>query len=425
MNTNLQSLKKSFAGVTLLRMVGLPLALLANVVLARILSISEFGIFAFSISLVTVLAVPVCGGLPILLTREIAIYSSEKNWPAYRALVVTAHKWVITVAALVNLLLLVWWLSTGRQQSDMVLFVALILPILGFSAIRNGILKGLGYPALSEAPLAVMQPTFLLITYLALATIGLASAANALWLYFANSIVIFAFGVVLLNRVQPARISWKRGDKGEMGRWLKSLIPFTLLSATNTLSTQFSILLLGALGNLEAVAQLSVAQRGALLVTMPLTIMNAVVAPYFVRALQSKEPGELRNVARHSARLTFLVALPFGLILILFGRPLIAWTFGTPYDQGAYLPLVLIVLAQLISVALGSGGLILAMSGNEKHTLYSQVVFLIVAGAVSISLVGTFGAIGAAIGIATGVIVTNLYTFLMVRSKLSISSAIF
>lgn len=420
MTLHLPSLLRSFLGVSVLRILGLPMALLANVVLARTLDVSEFGVFALTISLVTIVAIPVNGGLPILLTREIAQYAGKRNWPAYKGLVLVAHRWVLSVAALAGLGMFAWWYFAGTPKFEIALISALLLPILGLEAIRNGILKGLGHPVLAETPASVLQPSFLALGYLGLATFGLATATNALWLYLAATTLVFAVGTIFLVWAQPTESRESNRDIGDLRQWRKSVLPFTMLAAATTLNSQVAVLLLGVFGDAEMVAVLNVAQRSAQLVALPLAIMNTIVAPYFVQALQSGSKDELRRHTRQASRLTLLASMPIGLVFLFFGRPLLAWTFGAPYDDLSFAPLAIIVVAQLISVALGSGGILLAMGGHEKYTLYSLLISLAVVFAVLLCLVGSLGTLGAAIGIAAGTIAAKLFVFFVAKQHLGI-----
>ena len=108
--THRQQFLRSFLGVSGLFLMGIPMMILANIVLARTISVAEFGTFGFAMAPATVLAIPVAGGLPMLLTREVAAYSQNKDWAAYRGLVVAAYGWVAAMCGLIALGLLGWWL---------------------------------------------------------------------------------------------------------------------------------------------------------------------------------------------------------------------------------------------------------------------------------------------------------------------------
>lgn len=416
---------RSFAGVSALYMLGVPLLLAANIILARTLSVAEFGAFGFAIAVATVLAIPVLGGLPMLLTREVAGYTQQQNWPFYRGMIVCAYRWVAAISAVIAVALVLWWLLARATPRPELLIACVLVPFLGLRGIRNGILKGLGRPVLAEAPVQVLQPLLMIAGYLALAALGLASARNALWWYLAVVMVVFVIASVMQMRVQPVKLSTVQSDMTDLPRWRAALLPFAMMSAATVLSTQIAVLLLGLSGQEEAVAQMRVAERGAQLVAFPLTFINTILGPYFVHALKSDDSGALRKITRQSARLTLLASLPVAIILLVYGRTLIGWTFGAPYDLLSYGPMAILIVAQLVSVSLGSAGMLLTMSGHEKLALYSHLAGLVIT-SVAVALLGTsYGAVGAAVGVAIGVVAAKLILYALAKQRLSISSGIF
>lgn len=406
-------------------MIGIPLMLMANIILARTLSVAEFGTFGFVIALATVLAIPVAGGLPMLLTREVATYSHNKDWAAYRGLVLAAFGWVAAMCGLIALGLSGWWLLARDLPAGPLLVTVLLVPLLGLNGVRAGILKGLGRPVMAEAPPQLLQPALMILGYLGLAWLGLSSAMSVLWWYLAVVIAVFGISSVLLLRVQPPEIHGARTEIDDLPRWRRAILPFVLMSAATVLGTQVAVLLLGFSGQEEAVAQMRVAERGAQLVALPLTFINTILGPYFVQAMRSDEDGALRRIGRQSARLTLAASLPVALVLLLFGDVLIGWTFGAPYDALSYLPMVILIVAQIVSVVLGNGGMLLAMGGYERQTLYSLMLSLAVIATLSVLLIEPYGAVGAAVAAGAGVVAAKLYVCLAVYRLYGISSGIF
>lgn len=397
--------------------------------LARTLSVADFGAFGFALSLATVLAIPVSGGLPMLLTREVAGYAQMQNWPAYRGLLTLAYRWIVMICIVIGLTFIVWKAIFKGPSSDQLLITCLLVPFLGLNAIRGGVLKGLGHPVLAEAPMQVMQPFLMILGYVALSWLGLATATHALWWYFTVVVVVFGLASAMLWQVQPTPVREAATDVTESSRWRKTLVTFFLMSAATTLSAQIAVLLLGFAGMEEAVAQMRVAERCAQMVAFPLIFINTIIGPYFVQALKADgvtgTNRALRLITRQSAQLTLAASLPVALILLLFGRSLIGWTFGTPYDAEAYLPMAILIGAQIVSVALGNGGMLLAMGGHERQTLYSLILSLTIILAIGGSLIGRYGATGAAIGAGAGIVAAKLYVYLIVRRQYAISSGIF
>lgn len=409
------ALLRSFVGVSGLYLLAVPLLLVANIVLARTLSVADFGIFGFALSLATVLAIPVSGGLPMLLTREVAGYAQRDNWPAYRGLVLEAYRWVILVSLAIGLAFLVWNAVFGSMPDQHLLITFLLVPFFGLNAIRNGILKGLGRSLLAEAPSQVLQPTLLILGYLVLAKIGLTSAANALWWYFAVIVMVFGLASIMLWRVQPPAVRAACSDGTDQPRWRRALLPFMMMSATALLSTQVAVLISGFMGQEEVVAYLRVAERGAMFIIIPFHVLSSIIGPHMVAAMRSGDIGQQRDIVRQSSRLMFFTSLPLVIAILLVGAKILDLLFGSPYGEKSYLPMVIVSVTQVISMAFGHIGMLLAMGGRERLTLATQALALCVNIALCILLIGPFGAVGASIGVSAGVMASTMMNVFLVK----------
>ncbi|MEH6587337.1 MAG: oligosaccharide flippase family protein [Halioglobus sp.] len=400
-------------------MLSIPVGLLTSILLARNLGPAAFGQYAFVMSLLALLALPAAGGLPQLLTREVAVFSQGGEWALYRGAVRAAHGWVLVVAAVV---LIGYWLvgpvaglipQTGKWA--LLGIVVLLVPLQGLNAVRNGTIKGLGFPALAELPTQAIQPVLLLGSVGMLAALGTLTAANALWAQVGVAAVTIFVASVLFYRIRPVGASGQVLEYHNR-TWLLALLPFTLISLVGTFNTQVGIVLLGTLGTDEAVAALRVAERGAQFVGLSLALVNMVISPYIVRAWQEGDTERLQRLSRQSSRGAFMLALPIGAVLLVFGRPLIGFAFGEVYVEPSYPPLVILVFGQLINVALGPVGLLLSMSGHEKLTLVSYVASLAVTLLLAIFLVPEYQQMGAALAVTGGIVAVKVVAaFSLVR----------
>ena len=412
---NAQTLRRSFFGLSGLYMLGIPLLLLANIVLARTLSVAEFGAFGFAISLATVLAIPVAGGLTMLLTREVAVYVQNGDWPAYRGIIAAAHSWVLFISGVIILSILIWWAIYPKTLRVELLFAFLLVPFLALNGIRNGILKGLGRPLLAEAPTQVMQPTLMILGYLALAALGVSSVTNILLWYLMTVAGTFAVASLILVKVQPVVLASITSDFQDLPRWRKAALPFALMGAATVLSTQVAVFISGILGENEVVAYLRVAERGAMMVIIPFHILGAILGPHIVQAIKSGNIESQKKVVQHSSRLMFFAALPFAIVMIAGGTYILKFLFGEPYDQYAYLPMIIIASTQVIAMSFGHGGMFLTMGGREKLAFVSQAVALLVSIGLCLLLIGEYGATGAALSVSAGVITSTVINVALVR----------
>lgn len=415
-------------GVGIMKLLSIPIGLVTSIILARTLGPEGFGQYAFIMALIPLIALPVNGGLPQLLLREVAGFAHSKSWSLYRGALRAAHGWVLLIAALV--LFGYWtfgvWLEWAPVEGKWSLLptALLMVPLLGLAAVRVGAIKGLGLPAYAEIPSNLIQPSVMLILFGLLAWQGLLNAQTAITAQVAGATVVFLLASWMFFRVQPVEA---KGSAPEyrLHDWGSALLPFSMLALVSALNAQIGIIVLGLLSTDEQVAAMRIAERGGQFVVMSLTLVNMVIAPYIVRAYRDGDKSLLQNLATRSARGSLFLALPVATVLILGGEPLIRLAFGADYSLIAYWPVVIIAVGQVFNVFFGSVGNLLSMSGYERETLKGQMLAVVINVILCVVLVPLFGAIGAAVGVAVGIISWNSLLFAMVRHRIGIKSSAF
>jgi O-antigen/teichoic acid export membrane protein len=394
-----------------MKMLSLLAGLVTSIILARFLGPTSFGQYSFIMSLIMVLCLPLDQGMRQLITRETAKYQHEGNWSLLRGLFRSTQLWilfgilvifsVVSVAAVVN----ADWRLDDRWT--LLLLVLPAIPLFAYSAHRSAGLRGLGFVVQAQVPELLVGPLSLLLIFIALSLLNMLSTATALMTQVAAGLTGLIFANWLYKRNWPKNAQ-KCQPVYRHRDWLMAWIPFTLLTAASLLNTQIGILLLGWLGTNNEVAALRVADQGARVVSISLTIVNMVISPQITRAYHDGNMDRLQKLSRQSARAALMFALPVALPMIFFGDEVISLLFGGAYSELTVAPLAVLAAAQLFNVAFGPVGMFLVMSGFERDTLKGQVIALCVNAILAILLVPRLGAEGAAYASAAGIITWNL-----------------
>lgn len=406
-------------GVGGLKLLSLPLTLAATILLARGLGPEGYGQYTFVMAVISILAMPFGPGLGELVTREVSKYHHAEDWSLFRGLLRRAHQWVIAGSGLMVLLIAVIAANQAAWRVDghwTLLFIAsVMLPLLGLNALRTSTLRGLRHVFHAQLPELLAQPGLHLLFAGGLLLAGILNPATALVSKIAAAAACFLLGAWLLRRLSPTDIN-EAEPAYRNTEWGRALVPFTLLVAVSTLNGQIGILTLGWLGTDAGVAALRVAQSGATLVALSLTVVNVVIGPHIARAYRDGDRNRLQQLSRHSARAALAVALPISLLLIFMGEPIIHLVFGEAYANSATWPLAILAVAQLVNVAFGSVGLFLVMCGFERETLAGQIIALLVNALIAVVLIPPFGAVGAALAVAAGLVTWNaVLGFMLIR----------
>lgn len=418
-----QKLIKSFLGVGMMKLISIPIGLATSIILARVLGPEKFGQYSFVMALIPLLALPVSGGLPQLLTREVATFVHSRDWSHYKGALRAAHVWVLLISAFI---LAAFWLAGSgvnllptEGKWSLLPIAILAVPLLGLGGVRKGALKGLGKPAYAEIPQQFIQPVLLLMFYVAAAWFGHLDTTNALWGQVAAAGIVFLIASWMFYRVRPVEAT-HLAPAFKLGSWGYSLVPFSLLALVSTFNTQIGIVFLGTLSSDEQVAAMRIAERGGQFVMLSLTVVNMVIAPYIVQAYRDGNRNNLQKLAQKSARGAFLLSLPVALALIIGGQKLIGLAFGKDYAPMAYWPVVIIAVGQIVNVFFGSVGHLLSMSGHERLTLVGQVVAVASNIVMSVALIPQYGAVGAALAVSISMCVWNCVLAYFVIIKLKI-----
>lgn len=415
-------------GVGAMKLLSIPIGLATSIILARTLGPEEFGQYAFVIALIPLIALPVSGGLPQLLTREVATFAHSKSWSLYQGALRASHAWVFLIA--VAILIGYWVLGAVLQlvpkdgKWSLLPIALMMVPLSGLAAVRTGTIKGLGFPAYAEIPGQLIQPVVMLGLFTVLALSGDLDAQAAIWSQVAGGALIFLIASWMFFKIQPSAAKGVTATY-QVRRWKRALLPFGMIALVSTFNAQIGIIALGFLSADEQVAAMRIAERGGQFVAMSLMLVNMVIAPYIVGAYRDGDNVLLQNLARKSARGSLFLALPVAGILIIGGDPLIRLAFGEEYAAISYWPVVIIAIGQLINVFFGSVGHLLSMSGYERFTLTGQVIAVLSNIVFCIVLIPRFGAVGAAVSVALSIVIWNLVLAYFVFKKLNIRPAAF
>jgi O-antigen/teichoic acid export membrane protein len=132
----------------------------------------------------------------------------------------------------------------------------------------------------------------------------------------------------------------------------------------------------------------------------------------------------LQTMITRSSQAILLVAVPSVIAIILFGPLVIRIFFGAHYE-GAYIPLVILTIGQLVNAATGSVSSLLNMTGHERETTRVLLMAAIVNIGLSLSLTPIWGMIGAAVATSCTLIFWNLTMWRIVYKRLGIRASPF
>lgn len=421
------SLVKGAVGTAGIKLAGAMIAFTTSIVLAKLLGPSGYGVFSYAIALIALLTIPSELGVPNLAVREIAVANARKDWGYMRSFIVWAHRTVALtsgVLILVGATVLLLFRDRISPSKLTCLWLALLLvPLLSFGSLRDGMLRGLRKVLLGQLSQPVIRPLVLLISLLLFWQLGvdLASPVRIMGLHIMSVAFAFLCGLFLFLRNKPDELRGAR-LQFESARWLKSSIPFGMTAALQLINGRTDILALGFFKADSDVGIYRVAVQMAAIVIFAMQAVNMIQGPHIAHLFAKGDTQRIQQMMTRSAQAILMFAVPVVIVIVVFGEFIIRKIYGPAFER-AYLPLVILCTGQLVNASMGSVASLLNMTGHERDTTKSVLVGAVVNVTLNLSLVPLWGMTGAAVATATTLIVWNLIMWHKARVNLGIETS--
>jgi len=375
------------------------LTYLSYVILSRLMGITEYGYFAFGLSLATILAIGANFGQQTAILRY---------WPAEmvaghpsKALAALRSGGALTIIAglAISLGLILVGVGTAAAGQGPVLHLyaaaVLILP-LALAEYWSSALRAQGSVWTGLSPRDLIWRTAL-----PLAVVGLWYSGVALsgWAALLLTAAVLALALALqyvLARARHYEIAAGFGGLGgywaEHGKASRSFFFGTVLDSA---ALNMDIIFVGLLVTPAAAGVYFNAFRTAGLLTLFMFAITLVVAPMVARHYHAGEMRKAQAITALCAWAGFLFSLVVFVGFLLFGDQVMS-LFGGSHEQGALL-LVILSVGLLVDAATGPSRIVMMMTGHERAYVYLFGAVIVAGMIVQVPVIMAWGAVGAAV----------------------------
>lgn len=397
----------------LIRCGGLGLAYGLQVLLARWLAPSEYGVYAYVLTWAALLAVPVQAGVPGVVLRFLPAYEA-RGQAAYLKGLLQAGGGVtlglgLGFAAVATLALYVASLYGEAMHRGAFLAGAWLVPGLVWMNYQMELFRAAGQVGPAYLPRYVLQP--LLIAGgagLLLAYRGTLTGTAVLCVYAAVTLLLVLARAWPQHRLARVRAG-RAAPRYAWRTWRQMAWPTLLISGCLALMNQADVVMLGFWQPEATVGVYYAAAKTASLVSFILIAVNAVAVPAFSDLFAREEHGRLQQLLHRLAHGIFWPTALLVLVLALGGR-FILGLFGPSFT--AALPLLLVLMAgHLVNAGAGAVGYLLMMSGHQhvNARVYGWSALLHLG--LNALAIPRFGAMGAALATAATMVVWNVWLY--------------
>jgi O-antigen/teichoic acid export membrane protein len=394
-------LARGAAGAFGVNTVGVALAFIANLVLARLLGATEYGIYAYVIAWTTLLGSVATLGLPTVVLRFAASYHAKEQWSLLHGVVRYGERRALLAGLGVSVIGtgVVALLDDSLPPSlSSTLYIGLALvPLLAILELRSAAVRALGRIVSALVPMNIVRYVVLLtITLIFVFGTGLVVGAHLAMVAMLAGVLVSVIAVsVAMHRARPAAMAKPAASSKDQQTWRRAAIPLFFMAGTQILLSRADILILGWLVDTTAAGIYSVASRTAGLTGFALGAINAAFAPMISALYTRGEIERLQTMVTAAAWWTMTASLAIALPLFVLSEFALG-LFGEAFVSGAP-ALRVLLLGQVVSSAAGSVGYITLMTGHERQAAF---IFCTAAGAnalLNVMLIPPLGMSGAAL----------------------------
>lgn len=412
-----------------MRVLAVLASLLSSIALARTLGPATYGTYAFVLSLIALLALPVQMGLPTLITRETAKASTLQDWGLLRGIWSWSTRLVLIGSTLIVAVVMVGLMAfpniMSPERHEAMLWGIWLVPLLALAAAREAAMRGLKAVFLSGLPDQILRPLVLaaLVVGAGILATDALSAQAVMQLGLVAATLAFLLGVVLLLLKRPREMPSNGSVEIRQAEWLRAVIPFSLILGAQIIRQNTDILMLGYWYGDTDVGLYRIALSISTIVIFGLVALHLVAQPYIVAAYTTGDNRILQNIVRAIATASFLSSLVVASIIWLQGEVIIQLLFGSAFND-ASAPLMILVVGSVFHGYFGIAGGLLSMCGHEKQVLWASVVSVVINVIGNALLIPAYGAIGAATATAFSLTAAEVLKYGYARRRMGIDASI-
>jgi O-antigen/teichoic acid export membrane protein len=405
---------------------GVALRFIVGAVLARSLGVTEFGRYAGILAYVEVVRSLALLGLQVPITRFVALYKANSDWPLIRGLMARGAQFMFLsslmfAAAFVALASSILNVDRGAMTLASICLAASLIPLRNLETLRTAALAGLDRVALSRLPDAVVRPIIVVAgigAYVALVGNAL-GAETAIELQALASVGGLFIGSWWMWRTLPPRAR-SAPPRFAVQEWIRGAMPFALLGILQPISAQIDILCMTLLTSADEVGRFRAASVLASGLSLPAAIVIPVLFPKFVRYAAASDREALQRLSRRAIQGALLITLPAVVVVMALAGPVLVLLFGSGFAAGAP-ALMVLALAQLLMTPLLYPSQLLA-AGGYAAVITKAMPFAIALGALlSVVLIPPLGALGAALASLATQVGLNGYIAYVCHRRLSVN----
>jgi O-antigen/teichoic acid export membrane protein len=390
---------------------GAGLSCLAQLVIARVVGATSYGVYAYVVAWTTLLSYIAALGYNTVLLRFVPAYSATGNWSLASGLIRFAFGRSTLLATLIAICGIAIVMSLG-QKFQHELTVSMIIglatvPLVALYVLAGSLVRAFGGVVSAIAPerfgrdglmvVLVLLAVILNVTPIDATTVLLALMASSAFTAVALGVSMRKLWPPQLRSAAPA---YAQAD------WWRLAVPVMIMIGVDVLMSRAGVFLLGWSGDAHAAGLFALGLNLALFLVLPRIAVGTFFAPNVSKLHAHQNEAALQSLFAGATVMSLFGTVVLALPLLVLTEPLLR-IFGEEFVETAPIAQILIV-GQIVAAATGPQLNLLTMTGHER----AATVIMIVGAAINLSAcaigIAFFGAMGAAVATAATNVMWNM-----------------
>lgn len=417
--TTSQATKKHLRGSTLLlsgRVIAMVSNFIVQVLIVRYLSKSDYGAFAYALSLISLGSSLTVFGFDKTVTRFVPIYQEKGEYHKVLGSIIMMASTVFSLGFFLVLLVfgLRGWIADSLTSDPMAVQLLLLLifltPIQALDSLLVGMLAVFSKPSSIFFRRYVLGPSLRLLVVLLLILFHRDVYFLAIGFIAAGAIGIVIYYGILMHDLRKQGL-WKHFGVQKIEFPIKEIFGFSIPLFTSSfvfmVRTHLVIILLEYFRSTLDVAAYRAVQPVADLNTTVIQSFALLFMPTLSRMYARKEKEGIDHLYWQSAAWITVISFPIFLLTFSLAQPLTVLLFGERYAQSGAIMSVL-ACGYYFNAALGFNADTLRIYGRLRYTVMIDFVATMICLGLSMILIPQYGAMGAAIGTCATLVLYNI-----------------
>jgi O-antigen/teichoic acid export membrane protein len=421
--SNEASLTRKLAGtIFVIRVLSAGLAYLAQILLARWMGGSDYGVYVYVWTWVLLLGSMMDFGISASAQKIIPEYRARAEQALLRGFLSGSRWMTFAVSTVISLALagLVKLLSPWIEAGAVVpLYIGCAtLPPFVVANTQDGIARSHDWMRLGLMPQFIVRQALIIGFTFGLFALGFNLGATAAMIASAGAVWFAMIGqMIVLNRRLASHL--EAGPKAyDIRGWLAISLPILLVESFYLLLSYTDVLVLQQFRSSEEVGVYFAVVKTLALVSFIHYAMSATTAHRFAEYNALGDKARLSAYVAHAINWTFWPSLGATIVLLMLGKPLL-WLFGPQFVIG-YDIMFVAAVGLVVRAAIGPVERLLNMLGHQHICALAYAAAFVMNVVLCVALVPRFGGHGAAAATSLSLTSETVLLFWIVRRRLGL-----